>query len=190
MFKPGDSYAAIFTTSASTGAAADADSLPTATADHVGGGTGAFALTVTHMATGIYRVTGTLPGTFAKGDVLNIYASATIGGIVTAACIDRFVVDSKRIGDLNDSSYVGGAVASVTGSVGSVTAPVSIALSQAIPTTGNTANTVADCLNAARAQGFGPWAIVGTTLNLYAADGVTVVHAFTLNSSSSPTSRT
>lgn len=59
----------------------------------------------------------------------------------------------------------------------------------AIPVTGNTANTVADCLNAARAQGFGVWKIVSTTLTLYAPDGVTVVRTFTLDSSTAPTQR-
>lgn len=63
-------------------------------------------------------------------------------------------------------------------------------LAQAVPSTGNTAHTVGDALNAARADGFGPWGIVGTTLNLYASDGTTVVHAFTLNSSTVPTART
>jgi hypothetical protein len=65
-----------------------------------------------------------------------------------------------------------------------------IDLTPVIPATGNTANTIADCLNAARAQGFGKWAIVGTTLTLYAADGTTAVRTFTLDSATVPTSRT
>lgn len=60
---------------------------------------------------------------------------------------------------------------------------------KAVPTTGNTANTIDDCLNGARAQGFGPWAIVGLNLNLYASDGITVVHSFLLDSATAPTSR-
>lgn len=67
---------------------------------------------------------------------------------------------------------------------------VPISITTAIPTTGNTINTIADCLNAARAQGFGPWTQSGTTLTLYASDGVTAVHTFTLNSSTTPTQRT
>ena len=63
-----------------------------------------------------------------------------------------------------------------------------IDLTQAVPTS-NTAETVGDALNAARAQGFGKWSISGTTLNLYANDGTTVVKAFTLDSSTAPTSR-
>ena len=63
-------------------------------------------------------------------------------------------------------------------------------MTQAVPTS-NTAETVGDALNAARVQGFGKWAISGTTLNLYANDGTTVVKALTLApTGSAPTSRT
>jgi hypothetical protein len=62
-------------------------------------------------------------------------------------------------------------------------------LSQAVPTS-NTAQTVGDALNAARAQGFGKWQLVGTTLTLYAADGTTAVRTFSLDSVSAPTVRT
>jgi len=67
---------------------------------------------------------------------------------------------------------------------------VHINTTDAIPTTGNTANSIADCLNAARAQGFGPWKIVGNNLSLYAPDGVTVVHSFTLDNGVNSTQRT
>jgi hypothetical protein len=62
-------------------------------------------------------------------------------------------------------------------------------LTQTIPTS-NTSQTTGDALNAARAQGFGKWVISGTTLTLYAGDGSTVVRTFTLNSATTPTSRT
>jgi hypothetical protein len=61
-------------------------------------------------------------------------------------------------------------------------------LTQAVPTS-NSANTVGDCLNAARAQGFGKWSVTGTTLRLYAPDGTTVVRTFTLDSETSPSQR-
>ena len=60
---------------------------------------------------------------------------------------------------------------------------------QAIPVS-NTAETIGDCLNAARAQGFGKWVISGTSLTMYANDGTTAVKTFTLNSATAPTSRT
>ena len=84
---------------------------------------------------------------------------------------------------------VGGSVnGNVNGSVNSVTNGVHLDLTQSIPTS-NTAQTVGDALNAARADGFGKWAIVGTTLSLYAPDGTTVVRSFTLDSSTAPTQR-
>jgi hypothetical protein len=61
-------------------------------------------------------------------------------------------------------------------------------LTQAVPTS-NSGNTVGDCLNAARAQGFGKWSVIGTTLRLYAPDGTTVVRTFTLDSETSPSQR-
>ncbi len=66
---------------------------------------------------------------------------------------------------------------------------VTMDMTQLVPTS-NTGQTVGDALNAARAQGFGKWTFIGTTLTMYAADGTTVVHTFTLNSSIAPTSRT
>jgi hypothetical protein len=64
-----------------------------------------------------------------------------------------------------------------------------INLSQAVPTS-NTPQTVGDALNAARAQGFGKWQLVGTTLTLFAPDGITAVRTFSLDSVSAPTVRT
>lgn len=66
---------------------------------------------------------------------------------------------------------------------------IEIDLTQAVPTS-NTAQTLGDCLNAARAQGFGKWVLVGTTLTLYASDGTTPVRAFVVDSPTNPTSRT
>ena len=65
-------------------------------------------------------------------------------------------------------------------------------LAQVAPTT-NDPNTLGDCFNAARAQGFGKWAIVDgdpPVLSLYAPDGTTVVASFNLAPSLSATSRT
>lgn len=62
-------------------------------------------------------------------------------------------------------------------------------MAQVVPTS-NTAQTVGDALNGARAQAFGRWSLSGTTLNLYAADGTTIVRSFTLDSATAPTQRT
>ena len=67
-------------------------------------------------------------------------------------------------------------------------AKVQFDLSQNVPLT-NTAHSIGDALNAARAQGFGKWQIVGNTMNIYAEDGITLVKSFALDSGSYPTQR-
>ncbi len=62
-------------------------------------------------------------------------------------------------------------------------------LTQALDLTPTT-ETVGDALLAARAQGFGKWTLVSTTLTLYANDGTTPLRVFTLDSATTPTSRT
>lgn len=54
----------------------------------------------------------------------------------------------------------------------------------------NTPGTVADALNAARAQGFGKWVLDGVTLTLYGADNTTPVRVFTVDDAAAPTRRT
>ena len=118
MFRPGDSFYGEFTTAnPSTGAAANADSLPVATANHNGSDDASFVLTVANIDTGRYKITGTVPGGYAKGDVVNITVAATCSGVAGKARVDGFTIDSKRVGDLNDSPYNGGAVVSVTAPV-------------------------------------------------------------------------
>jgi hypothetical protein len=63
-----------------------------------------------------------------------------------------------------------------------------IDMAQPVPTS-NTAQTVGDALNAARAQGFGKWTINGNTLSLYAPDGSTIIKSFTLDSAKFPSQR-
>jgi hypothetical protein len=67
-------------------------------------------------------------------------------------------------------------------------AKVQFDLSQNVPLS-NTAHSIGDALNAARAQGFGKWQIVGNTMNIYAEDGITLVKSFNLDSGSYPTQR-
>lgn len=64
------------------------------------------------------------------------------------------------------------------------------ALSAPAATDGTQAHTLGEALNAARAQGFGKWTVVGTQLRLYAPDGVTIWRSFVLDSATVPTSRT
>ncbi len=90
---PGGGYYAFFTTiNATTGAAVNADSLPTAIAyknavdDHTN-----FALTVTNITTGLYKITGTIPAGYVGGDSVSVVVSATIGTIAGAKVVDEFL---------------------------------------------------------------------------------------------------
>lgn len=89
----------------------------------------------------------------------------------------------------NVTTVLGNVVGDVGGTVGGSSVPVEIDLTIAVPTS-NTANTIGDCLNAARADGFGKWVLSGTTLTLYAPNGTTPVKVFTLDSGTAPTQRT
>lgn len=101
------------TASASTGAATNADSTPTVTIAKDGTDLG-YSPTVTNVATGLYKVQidATTGNGFAAGQRFSAYAVATVGSITGRDGIGEFEVLSV---DLNTG------VASVTGSVGSVT---------------------------------------------------------------------
>lgn len=163
-------------------------------------------------------VSGTMPVQPSTGDKFVFFGGPTAsGGGVTASQVATAVWQDLTAGsdfgttgsvgalvkanlDTNvgsRSTYAGGDTSgtttllsripgALTVSGGKVTATLD--LTQAVPTS-NTDQTVGDALNAARAQGFGKWAISGTTLTLYAADGTTAVRTFTLDSATAPTQR-
>lgn len=107
-YKPADNYIAQFTTQRSdTGARADADATPIATATRNGSDDESFALTVTQMDTGRYKVTGTIPESYAAGDVVQISVAATVNEVAGVAVIDSFVIDAKRLVDLHDFNPAG-----------------------------------------------------------------------------------
>jgi hypothetical protein len=106
-YRPGDPYYGEFVTSVfSTGAAADADSLPVATANKNGTDDGAFTLTVTKIDTGRYKVTGTIPAGYAVGDVVNVSVAATVATVAGKGVVDSFVLDTKAFipGNVNDGA--------------------------------------------------------------------------------------
>lgn len=104
-YRPSDDYFADFVTSdPATGAATVADSLPTATARRNGSDDATFALTVTSQGDGYYTVTGAVPAGYTAGDVVSVRIAAAVDGVTGRAVIDRFVVESKRISNLNDLS--------------------------------------------------------------------------------------
>lgn len=80
-YAPGDTFGDVFCLSATTGAATDADSPPTAKLKRGGVTDGAVTVTVAHDTTGEYSFSGTIPGTYAAGDKLAVVVTATVGGI-------------------------------------------------------------------------------------------------------------
>jgi hypothetical protein len=77
--RSGQSITVDFTTRDSTGALANADSLPAGTLV-VNGTDNAASVTVTNKATGRYKAAVTLPA-LAVGDVVQLYVAATVGGV-------------------------------------------------------------------------------------------------------------
>lgn len=102
-YRPGDAYYGEFTTcSSATGGAQNADAVPVATATRNGADDASFILTVTNLDPGRYRVSGTIPASYARGDSLQVSVAATVGGVAGKAVVDSLVLDSKRVGDLAD----------------------------------------------------------------------------------------
>lgn len=142
---------------------------PTVTLSKNGAAFAAPAGAVTEIGNGWYQVAGNATDANTLGP-LALHATATNGDPTD----DLFpVVNYNPL----DAAQLG-----LTNILGPTTA---------IPTTGNTVNTVADCLNAARAQGFGAWILNKSTnqLTLYAPDGTTIVRQFQLDSALAPTQR-
>ncbi len=120
-----------FVTSSSTGAAADADSLPTAAVYEDTNDTPILTPTVVKRTslTGNYRVpvVCTAANGFEAAKSYNVVIAATIGGVAAKAVIASFQMRTRSVDDV--STYAGGAVASVTGNVsgnvvGSVGSPL------------------------------------------------------------------
>jgi len=72
--------------------------------------------TVTVSGANPYKWTVTLPSLTA-GQCVSMYITATISSVATASVVAEDLADTKRVSDLNDSAYAGGAVASVSGDV-------------------------------------------------------------------------
>ncbi len=108
-----------FITSNATGAAADADSLPTAAVYEDANDTPILAPTVVKRTslTGNYRVSiaCTAANGFEAAKSYNVVVSATIGGVASKAVLRSYQMRTRSIDDA--STFAGGAVASVTAGV-------------------------------------------------------------------------
>ncbi len=88
----GGAYYGLFVTSDTTGAAADATGTPTIVAYEAGAvADPAFTLTAAKVATGTYKVTGTVPA-FTDGDSVQVVAIATVDGIACSHVVDDCTV--------------------------------------------------------------------------------------------------
>jgi len=104
--KSGQSVTVDFTTAdPTTGAAADADALPTATLV-VNGTDNAATVTVTNKATGVYKAAVTLPA-LSAGDVVSIRVAATVATVAGVGVVWTDVADTKRVSDLRDEPMRG-----------------------------------------------------------------------------------
>jgi len=93
FYAPGQAFIAQFvTTRFSTGAAYDATGTPVATATRNGTDDAAFVLTVTKLATGRYKITGTVPSGYALHDRVQISVAATVDGVAKAGIVSEFQV--------------------------------------------------------------------------------------------------
>lgn len=122
-------------------------------------------------------------------DTATFAAGATIPRCTLADTLTTYTNNTPQTG--NVYTLVDTEIAALTAAVAALPTATTITdaiLVKAVPTS-NTSNTIADCLNAARAQGFGKWAKSGTSLILYAPDGTTIVRTFTLDSATAPTTR-
>lgn len=102
--RSGQSITALFTTRAfATGVATDATGTPTGTL-YVNGTSDAATVTVTNLATGIYKAAVTLP-TLAVGDLVEIRINATVSSVADNAVIWRdtkdVVIDAAGLVDAN-----------------------------------------------------------------------------------------
>jgi hypothetical protein len=173
-YGPGDSYYAEFTLrDPLDGGSADADATPVATANRNGTDDATFALTVTNLDTGRYKVTGTVPAGYAFGDTVIVTVAATVAGISEKAVLSHDVLDQR--------------VSEIVAEIDATKPAVTLDLTQ--PVGGGT--TLGDALQAAYAQGGGDWVLdlVADTLTLKLKDGSTFC-VFDLDDPASPTTRT
>ena len=91
---PGSLFYAEFVTQVpGTGQALNADSLPVAKLTRNGTDDATVTLTVTNIDAGRYKVTFTIPATYAAGDSLQVSVAATVSGVAGKAVLDSFLLD-------------------------------------------------------------------------------------------------
>lgn len=99
LVKPSDVVSIQFTTqNATTGAAANADSLPTGVLVKNGDDT-AETVTVSNIATGVYKASVTIPSGYVAGDEVQLRIAATVAGVAGKAVVWGAEVDTARVSE-------------------------------------------------------------------------------------------
>ncbi len=128
-----------------------------------------------------------LPGAYASGTAGNI-----IGINLDMAVSSRLGAGSYVAPDNAGISAIKASTDNLPAQPAAVGSVMSLDMLQPVPLT-NSAQTLGDALNAARAIGFGKWVVDGAaippTFTLYAPDGATPIHIFQLDSALTPTQR-
>lgn len=141
-YKPGDPfYAEFLTRDPSTNLLRNADATPVLTANRNGADDAAFVIAVTNPATGRYRATGTVPVGYARGDTVIVRVDATVAAAADTVVLEKFLIDTKRVGDLNDAPPAP-TVAAITSDIDAHSVQLVAILNAASNITSNTARTV------------------------------------------------
>lgn len=98
--KPGQTLLETFlTVNPTTGASADASTLPTAVLRRNGVTDGAVTVTVTNNGTGDYLASAPIPGDYVAGDLVELVISATVSGVAGKIKRGPYGIDTKRASD-------------------------------------------------------------------------------------------
>ena len=186
IVKTGQAVTAVFTTAApTTGAATNADSLPTGVL-YVNGTANGATVTVTNITTGRYKAAVTLPS-LAAGDVVDIHIAATVGGVAGGGVVWSAVGDINRISD--STPQTGDSYARIPGVLQTKaeadTAHGLLATAAALAALNNLSPAQAQTAAAAALAAYDPPTHAELTAGLAAADDATLAAIAGLNNLSS-----
>src|SRR5690606_11686039 len=91
-----------------SGALSDADSAPSAVVVRNGTADATPTVTITNVATGIYRASGTVPAGYAAGDLVQIRVTATVESESTSGLVALGVLDGARVAEVYARIGAGG----------------------------------------------------------------------------------
>lgn len=140
LYKPGDGYASSFAISSSTGAASNADSLPTGSLLRSGVLDASTSVVISNTATGLYKAACTIPSGYLPGDTVELLISASVVGVATKAITDRI-----RLVNFDSTTNGTGGLPTLGSSIGQLTLTSgTVTVGTNNDKTGYTASTVSD----------------------------------------------